>query len=161
LKANIAVLFKLFIGLADIPTDAYSTQMDRPCFLVIDREFPGSISTRKLVLETAKYNVITAYSGKEAVDLLRRFPAVDGVVMDGELEDVPAEDLAQLFKQIVPEVPLVVICAPGGPACPSADRRVETFQPQQLLDTLRALKPREAEAIEKHDEALSREKLKD
>ena len=26
--------------------------MVRPCFLVVDREFPGSISTRKLVLET-------------------------------------------------------------------------------------------------------------
>lgn len=37
--------------------------MIRPCFLVIDREFPGSISTRKLVLETAKFNVLTAYSG--------------------------------------------------------------------------------------------------
>ena len=28
--------------------------MLRPCFLVLDREFPGSLSTRKLVIETAK-----------------------------------------------------------------------------------------------------------
>jgi hypothetical protein len=34
--------------------------MDRPCFLVVDREYPGSISTRKLVIETGKFNVITA-----------------------------------------------------------------------------------------------------
>lgn len=27
--------------------------MVRPCFLVIDREYSGSISTRKLVIETA------------------------------------------------------------------------------------------------------------
>ena len=48
----------------------------RPCFLVIDHEFPDSISTRKLVLETAKYNVITAYSGNEAVETLKLFPNV-------------------------------------------------------------------------------------
>ena len=28
--------------------------MIRPCFLVVDNEYPGSISTRKLVLESAK-----------------------------------------------------------------------------------------------------------
>lgn len=133
--------------------------MDRPCFLVVDREFPGSISTRKLVLETAKFNVITAYSGKEAIEIIRRFPAVDGVVMDGEMDDIPADDLAELFKRTVPDTPIIVICAPGGPACPSADHRVESFQPQLLLNTLRSLKPRESEEIEKRNEELSREKL--
>ncbi|HEU4635672.1 MAG TPA: response regulator [Edaphobacter sp.] len=133
--------------------------MARPCFLVIDREFPGSISTRKLVLETAKFNVLTAYSGKEAIDTLRRFPDVDGIVMDGEMEDIPAEDLAQLFKTAVPDTPVIVICAPGGPECPSADHRVESFQPQLLLSTLRNLKPRETDEIERRNEELSREKL--
>lgn len=133
--------------------------MIRPCFLVIDREFPGSISTRKLVLETAKFNVVTAYSGREALDLLRRFPAIDGVVMDAEMDDIPAEDLAQALKIIVPEIPIIVICAPTGPECQSADFRVESFQPAKLLETLRGLKPQESEQIEKHDEDLSREKL--
>ena len=55
--------------------------MNRPCFLVIDREFPGSISTRKLMIETAKFNVLTAYSGKEALEVFTRFPAVSGVVL--------------------------------------------------------------------------------
>ncbi len=49
--------------------------MVRPCFLVIDREFPGSISTRKLVIETAKFNVVTAYTAQtEAVRGLKRTP---------------------------------------------------------------------------------------
>jgi hypothetical protein len=68
--------------------------MNRPCFLVIDREFPGSISTRKLVIETAKFNVLTAYSGKEAIEMITRFPAVSGVVLDGGLEDVPCDEVA-------------------------------------------------------------------
>ena len=36
--------------------------MIRPCFLIVDQEYAGSISTRKLVIETAKLNVLTAYS---------------------------------------------------------------------------------------------------
>lgn len=134
--------------------------MIRPCFLVIDREFPGSISTRKLVLETAKFNVITAYSGPEALEIFRRFPALDGIVMDGEMDDISAEDLAQNFKAANPDIPVIVICAPDGAYCPSADKRVESFQPAKLLEILRSLKPRESEQIEKHDEELSKEKLR-
>ncbi|MDE1177016.1 MAG: response regulator [Edaphobacter sp.] len=131
----------------------------RPCFLVVDREFPGSISTRKLVIETAKFNVITAYSGQEALEMLGRFPAIDGVVMDGELDDIPAEYLTTELKKIDATLPVLVICAPGYEGCPSADVQLESFQPQKLLEALRKLKPREAEQIEKHDEDISTERL--
>jgi len=133
--------------------------MARPCFLVVDREFPGSISTRKLVLETAKFNVITAYSGNEALETMRRFPAIDGVVMDGEIDDVPSEYLTRELKAISPKLPVIVICAPGFADCPSADVQLESFQPAKLLEELRKLKPRESDEIEKHDESISREQL--
>jgi CheY-like chemotaxis protein len=55
---------------------------------VVDHEFPDSISTRKLVLETAKYNVSTAYSGREAVETLKLFPNVSGIVMNEGLSAV-------------------------------------------------------------------------
>ena len=54
----------------------------RPCFLVIDSEHASSISTRKLVLETAKYNVINAYSCEEADAMIQRFPHVSAVVIN-------------------------------------------------------------------------------
>jgi DNA-binding response OmpR family regulator len=133
--------------------------MARPCFLVVDREFPGSISTRKLVLETAKFNVITAYSGNEALETMRRFPAIDGVVMDGEIDDVPSEYLTRELKAMSPRLPVIVICAPGFADCPSADVQLESFQPAKLLEELRKLKPRESDEIEKHDESISREQL--
>ena len=133
--------------------------MVRPCFLVVDREFPGSISTRKLVLETAKFNVLTAYSGTEALEMMRRFPAIDGVVMDGELDDIPSEYLTQELKKVEPKLPVIVICAPGFADCPSADLQLESFQPAKLLEALRDLKPRESAEIEKHDEEINNERL--
>jgi CheY-like chemotaxis protein len=133
--------------------------MVRPCFLVIDREFPGSISTRKLVIETAKFNVITAYSGKEAMELFKRFPAVDGVVLDGGIEDISAEELTEELKAIQPKIPIIVIAPPGSDGCPRADFQLESFSPAKLLEILRGLKPKESARIEKHDEDLSLENL--
>ena len=133
--------------------------MNRPCFLVIDREFPGSISTRKLVIETAKFNVLTAYSGKEALEIFKRFPAISGIVLDGGLDDVSCSDIAREVKQLQPKLPVIVIVAPGFSECPEADYRLESFDPAKLLEILRKLKPGASAEIEKRNEQLSREKL--
>lgn len=130
--------------------------MNRPCFLVIDREFPGSISTRKLVIETAKFNVLTAYSGKEAMEMIARFPAVSGVVLDGGLEDIACDEVAHRIKQLQPKLPVVVIAAPGFKGCPEADYLLESFDPAKLLEILRGIKPDASAEIEKRNEELSR-----
>ena len=130
--------------------------MNRPCFLVIDREFPGSISTRKLVIETAKFNVLTAYSGKEAMEMIARFPAVSGVVLDGGLEDIACDEVAHRIKVLQPKLPVVVIAAPGFKGCPEADYQLESFDPAKLLEILRGLKPEASAEIEKRNEELSR-----
>ncbi|MDQ2833497.1 MAG: response regulator [Acidobacteriota bacterium] len=134
--------------------------MIRPCFIVGDREFPGSISTRKLVIETAKFNVITAYSGHEAVETLARFPAANGVVLDSGLEDVDCAEIVRKIKQLQPSIPVILIAAPGFGGCPQADFILESFDPGKLLETLRSLKPEDAAAIDRHDEQLSHEKLR-
>jgi DNA-binding response OmpR family regulator len=133
--------------------------MNRPCFLVIDREFPGSISTRKLVIETAKFNVLTAYSGKEALELFNRFPAINGVVLDGGLDDVSCSEVAREVKQVQPKMPIIVIAAPGFADCPEADYQLESFEPAKLLEILRSLKPDASAEIERRNEELSLEKL--
>ena len=132
--------------------------MNRPCFLVIDREFPGSISTRKLVIETAKFNVLTAYSGKEALEVFTRFPTVSGIVLDGGLDDVSSSDVAREVKRLQPKMPIIVIATPGFTGCPEADYQLESFDPAKLLEILRSLKPEASAAIEKRNEDLSREK---
>jgi len=133
--------------------------MIRPCFLVIDREFPGSISTRKLVIETAKFNVLTAYSGQEALEVFMRFPAVTGIVLDGGLDDIPCGELAKKIKLLEPKVPIIVITTPGFDGCPQCDYQLESFDPAKLLEILRSLKPDATAQIEKRNEELSREKL--
>ena len=129
--------------------------MTRPCFLVIDREYASSISTRKLVIETAKLNVITAYSSHEAIKTLERFPGVDGVVMDATLPDMPADDLALALKAIKPHIVIIAIAGPGRNHCEHADHHLDTFEPARLLELLKQLEPEKSAAIEARNEALN------
>jgi CheY-like chemotaxis protein len=131
--------------------------MLRPCFLVVDREFPGSISTRKLVIETAKFNVITAYSAREAVETLEAFPAIHGVVLDADIHGITCDDLVARFRQIKPKIAVIAITGPGGKACLGADHQLESFDPRELLELLRSIQPAEVETIEKQEERLNRD----
>jgi CheY-like chemotaxis protein len=134
--------------------------MYRPCFLVVDREFSANISTRKLIIETAKFNVITAYSGTEALETVKRFSSIDGIVLDAGLRDMPAEDVVQQLKQTYPKLPIIVICAPGANYCPEADHHLEFFDPARLLQLLQKLRPQETAAIQARNEELSKEEEK-
>ncbi len=130
--------------------------MIRPCFLVVDREYSGSISTRKLVIETAKFNVLTAYSGSEAIETLTRFPAISGIVLDAGIRDLLAEELIQTFKEIKPGVPVVVVRLPSSKFYPEADFQLDSFDPARLLELLQKLEPEGARIIEKQNEILSK-----
>jgi CheY-like chemotaxis protein len=128
--------------------------MIRPCFLVVDRESSTGISTRKLVIETAKFNVITAYSSDEAIETVRKFPALDGVVTDSGMIDMPCHDLVTAIKQLNPKIPVIVVSTPRHPDCEIADHNLDSFDPRALLALLQRLQPEAVAQIEKRNEDL-------
>jgi CheY-like chemotaxis protein len=131
--------------------------MVRPCFLVADREHASSISTRKLVIETAKLNVLTTYSGSETVETLRKFPNIDGIIVDANVEGMPIEDLIAQLKSLQPKTPVILIHSPQSDNSRLADHQLDSFQPVQLLELLQSLQPEKIEAIEKNNERLAKE----
>lgn len=129
----------------------------RPCFLVIDNEYPESISTRKLVIETAKMNVITTYSAKEAIETLIRFPAVDGVVLDSEVHGMPCAKLVARLHEIRPNLPVVVVSPGGDERCEGKHHHVSGYNPRELLTKLQQICPTEFRQVIEHDEELGRQ----
>jgi CheY-like chemotaxis protein len=120
--------------------------MTRPIYILLDFDLPGNISTRKLVLETAKLNVITVASHDEALATLARFPNVDGVIVNADFEGTDPGNFFKACKQIAPEVPTVVVgnspSYKGG-----ADHEVDNFSPQRLLAAVGELKKPHAEFV--------------
>ena len=131
----------------------------RPCFLVVDPEHASSISTRKLVLETAKYNVITAYSCEEAIALIERFPSVNAVVINGTTQDPSASRFLEALRGI-PEARLVVVGdGPLTQGTRQPDLRVDSFSPPKLLEGLQRLFPKEEKQLLDRAHDLDRDRI--
>ena len=129
--------------------------MVRPCFLILDPEHAASISTRKLVIETAKHNVITAYTSQELLETLEMFPKVSGVILNANVRDMPCAETAARIKQRSPRMPVIAVGPPDGTPCDAVDHAVSNFDPQQLLDVLKTIEPAKSAAILQHEEEIS------
>jgi CheY-like chemotaxis protein len=128
--------------------------MIRPCFLVIDNQYPGSISARKLVIETAQLNVITAYSAQEALGTFSRFPSVNGIVLDTEVQGIPCQQLIKQLRTIRGDVPIITVSPTGHDRCDGEEYHVSSYDPQALLEQLKHIcAPAERQAIRENEQS--------
>ncbi len=113
--------------------------MARPTLLIAEPEPANAISARKLVMETAKFNVITAHSGEETLDLFRKFPDVEGVVVHSELRDVSASQIFDKVKENDKDKPTILLMSGVERSRNHADYTLPSDEPQELLNLLREL----------------------
>ncbi|HTV15001.1 MAG TPA: response regulator [Acidobacteriaceae bacterium] len=118
--------------------------MIRPCFLVVDKQYPGTISARKLVIETAMLNVLTAYSAEEGIEMLHRFPDVNGAVIDTETHGMTCQDLIAGLRALRPELPIITVSPTGNDPCGGETVHVSSYDPQDLLEQLQFICPKES-----------------
>lgn len=108
----------------------------RPTILVLDVPTEDTLSNRKLVLEIAKFNVLTAFTVQELLATAQKFDA-DAFVIDTLLPDPDVKGVGEKLKQQFPRKPVVAVGADGSEI--QADRFVEVNRPERLCDTLREL----------------------
>ena len=109
--------------------------MPRAVFLVIEDENPEGLSTRKLVLETAKHNVLTAHSGAEGLEIFERHP-VDAVVIHSSITDVPCREVIKRVKQKRPDLKVIIVAPSATYKCSGADMVLPSHEPDKLLHAL-------------------------
>jgi hypothetical protein len=80
----------------------------RPTIVVLDAPIANALSNRKLALELAKFNVLTAFTGAEMLATIRRFDA-DGFVVDSVLVGFQPCEICAELKRIAPGKPLIII----------------------------------------------------
>ena len=103
--------------------------------LMIEPEQPEALSARKLVVETAKHNVLTAYDTAVGMDLLRRFPNVDAVFVHLHcLDGHPG--LLKEIKNLAPHIPLIVASPGGINTTPEANYIVDSHRPDAMVRLL-------------------------
>lgn len=103
--------------------------------LMIEEEQPEGLSARKLVVETVKHNVLTAYNAQDGIDLLRRFPAVDAVLVHAaQIERHP--NLLAEVKALAPRMPIILASPFAQHGSSDANFVVDSHKPQALLAVL-------------------------
>lgn len=108
----------------------------RVVVLMIEIEQPEGLSARKLVLETSKHNVLTAYSGIAGIELFRRFPAVDVVVIHVDVSDLRFEEVVQRVRAIRADVPIMALSPVGPIVLQNVDYVIPSHEPQAILKVL-------------------------
>lgn len=106
----------------------------RLAFLIVEHEPAQGLSTRKLLIESAKHNVLTAYTSEEGSRMFRRFPAVDAVVVDAALNG--NERLARRVKEHNPKIRVICLSPREGAEASWADETVNSHDPAALLKML-------------------------
>jgi len=112
--------------------------MIRPAILVAEPDPANALSVRKLVLETAKFNVLTVHSTQEALETLRLFPNLHlaVLVMDGVID---IERIAATIKEHNARTPVIAATPRVGEKSQMADLTVSSYEPEELLNVIRSL----------------------
>jgi hypothetical protein len=110
--------------------------MPRPTFLVAEPQPTEGISARKLVLEAARYNVITAYKAPEAFEMLDLFPAVNGVIIHSGLGENSYKGIIEKAASDQPDRLIVLLSPTQTISHPAVHYHLSSHDPKQLLDLL-------------------------
>lgn len=111
----------------------------RLSFLIVEVEPHNGLSTRKLLLESAKHNVITAYSAREGVEMFHRFPRVDVVCVEADLQGLEKSGLVDDVREHSRNIPVIALTPRIGGHYKWADEVVNSHDPQALLKCLEKL----------------------
>lgn len=113
--------------------------MRRPTFLVAEPEPDQALSSRKLLLENFKFNVITAHSEQEMLELLDVFPKVDAVILHDDTPGLTAVGIVKKVKEKVPNMQVVALNPQGNARTHLADHVVNSHKPEELLHLLQRI----------------------
>lgn len=110
--------------------------MRRPTFLVAEPEPDQALSSRKLLLENFKFNVITAHSEQEMLELLDQFPNVDAVILHDDTPGQTAAGIVKTVREKRPKMQVVALNPRGSARNTLADHVVNSHNPEELLHLL-------------------------
>ena len=106
------------------------------------------------MIETAKFNVLTAYDAEEGIRTLERFPRVDGIVVDAQRDDMPCSELIDRLRAVRSQVPIVVTSPHAEPMCGDGVYYVESFDPKSLLALLQNFCEEATKQVKQRDDGI-------
>lgn len=101
----------------------------------MEEEQPEGLSARKLVVETVKHNVLTAYNAEGGIELLQTFPNVDVVMVHAALLS-RRPSLLREVRSLAPKKPIILASPFASDANPEANYVIDSHRPNDLVELL-------------------------
>jgi hypothetical protein len=102
----------------------------RPTVLMVDLALPNALSDLKLALESAKFNVLTAFTSAELYATAAKFD-VDAFLVDSVLIDVQLPEVSQELRKRYPSKPLLLA---GDDPVEGYDAIISADQPSKVVE---------------------------
>ena len=112
--------------------------MARPTILMAEPDPIQALSVRKLVLETAKFNVMTAHSPGETLEIVELFPNISMLVVAYD-EAFDCDAIVGSIRRNLKNIPVIVVTSHAGQRCAGANHHVSSHEPERLLELARSL----------------------
>jgi len=110
----------------------------RPTFIVAEPEPEQALSSRKLLLETFKFNVLTSHSVSETLDMVRLFSNCNALIVHCGLPEFDGGEAIKAVKAAAPKLSIIAL-TPTERELKWADYIVQSHHPQELLTLVQRL----------------------
>lgn len=109
-----------------------------------------SLSTRKLLIESAGYNCLSAISAEQALQIVKEYP-VHAVVLDSDVIDIPPSEFIDQVKRLRPDIPIYLLSHEAWVPPDLKTRVTKAFHkmgdPRELVHEIAAAFPDKTERI--------------
>ncbi|HWR16331.1 MAG TPA: hypothetical protein VN577_16000 [Terriglobales bacterium] len=109
--------------------------MYRLTVLMIEVEQPEGLSSRKLMVEGAKQNVLTAYSGDEGLELFAKND-IHVVVIHSKLTNPGAKEVVEKIRQKSRDIPIIGL-SPNDADMGPVTMTISSFEPNKLVEVVK------------------------
>ena len=110
--------------------------MVRPTFIVAEPAPPEGLSSRKLVIETAYYNVLTVHSASELMEIIDIFPKADAVIIHVALPHLNMSEATRKVREKMPNSLIIALAQTSSAVHNEVDELLSSHEPQALLALL-------------------------
>jgi hypothetical protein len=110
----------------------------RPTFLIAEPEPAEALSSRKLIVETAKFNVITAHSALETAEAFATFPNVHAVIIHSAFVNSANGNILATMRKANPDAFIIVLRPSENFLASEANEHLSSYDPEALVNLLRA-----------------------
>jgi hypothetical protein len=112
--------------------------MSRTTLIVAEPEPREALAVRKLVIETAKFDVLRAHGTRECRDLFQTFP-MGGIVILVEDGFINIEYCASRIKKSYRHIPIIALTPRVAEKFESVDHTLSSHEPEPVVKLIRSL----------------------